>query len=168
MRATATLIDAGLLLVFVSTIDVTESILDERGELTEWKRRGFEAMRLVLCLAYTIMEVLIGATAGKLACGIVITLPDGAPAPPWTRVLRWSTKYFGVMLALVWVLTDQPLFYFLASTVNGLVLIGCLRALGEEKRAWHDLWAHTAVTPRAVAAQMRGVHETPHGVPPPT
>src|SRR5688500_9264384 len=125
-------------------------------------------MLIALWLAYSSMDAMIGATAGKLACGIVITLPDGAPAPAWTRILRWSTKQFGVALNLIWLTTDQPLFYYLAGIMNGAILLGCLRALGEDKRTWHDLWSHTAVVPRAVAAQMRDVHESPAGTPPPT
>lgn len=167
IRAAATGIDAILFLVFAATIAVTESILDSRGGLMESKRRMLAALPFVLWLAYSSMEVLIGATAGKLATGIVITLPDGAPAPPWTRFLRWSTKQFGVAMTLIWVLTEQPLFYLLGS-VNGLILIGCLRALGEEKRAWHDLWSHTAVVGRARAAQMREIHKEPVGTPTPT
>lgn len=168
IRAAATAIDVLVFLLFAVTIAVAESVLDARGELTEGKQRALEAMLFVLWLAYSSMEVMIGATVGKLATGIVITLPDGAPAPPWTRLLRWSTKYFGMMLGLIWVLTDQPLFYVLGGGVNTLILIGLLRALGEEKRTWHDLWSHTAVVPRKVAAAMRDVQEIPEGPPPPT
>ena len=167
IRAGATAIDAVVFLVFAATIGVTMSVLEARGELTETKQRGLDAMLLVLWLAYSSMEAMIGATAGKLACGIVIALPDGAPAPPWTRILRWSTKQFGVFMQLTWVVTEHPAFYFLG-IVNGLILIGCLRALGEDKQAWHDVWSHTAVVPRAVALQRRGVQEAPDGAPPPT
>ncbi len=168
IRAGATAIDVIVFLIFAVTIDVAEGVLEARGELTELKQRGLKAMLVTLWLAYSSMEAMIGATAGKLACGIVITLPDGAPAPPWTRVLRWSTKQFGFAMQLIWLLSGQPLFYFLGGVVNGLVLLGCLRALGEEKRAWHDLWSHTAVVNRTRAAQMRDVHEEPVGPPTPT
>ena len=167
IRTAALAIDAIVFLVFAATIGVTAMVLEERGTLTDAKRRGLAALPFVLWLAYSSMEAMIGATAGKLLVGIVVALPDGAPAPPWTRFLRWSTKYFGVLMGLLWVLTEQPLFYLLTS-VNGLILIGCLRALGEEKRAWHDLWSHTAVVPRSVAARMREIHEEPVGPPTPT
>ena len=167
IRAAAAAIDAVVFLVFAATIGVTMSVLEARGELTETKQRGFDAMLIALWLAYSSMEAMIGATAGKLACGIVIALPDGAPAPPWTRILRWSTKYFGVFMVLIWTVTQHPVFYFLG-IVNSLILIGCLRALGEDKQAWHDVWSHTTVVPRALAAQRRGVHEHPEGPPAPT
>ena len=168
IRAGAAAIDAVVFLVFAVTIGVTMSVLEARGELTETKQRGLEAMLIALWLLYSSMEAMIGATAGKLACGIVIALPDGAPAPPWTRVLRWATKQFGVLLTFGWVVTDQPFFYAIAGLLNFLIPLGCLRALGEDKQAWHDVWAHTAVVPRAVAAKRRGVHEHPEGPPTPT
>ncbi len=168
IRAAATGIDAIVFLVFVATIGVTALVLEARGELTEAKQRGFEALLLVLWLAYSSMEAMVGATAGKFAAGIIITLPNGAPAPPWTRFLRWSTKQFGIGLMLIWVLSDQPLFYVIGGLVNLVILIGCLRAMGEEKLTWHDLWAHTAVVPRGRAAQMRDVREEAVGSPTPT
>jgi uncharacterized RDD family membrane protein YckC len=168
IRTAALAIDAIVFLVFAGTIRVTEMILHERGSLTPAKQRGLEALIITLWLGYTSMEAMIGATTGKLLTGIVIALPDGAPAPPWTRFLRWSTKQFGFIMLLIWVATEQPLFYFIAGSVNGLLAIGCLRALGEEKRTWHDLWSHTAVVPRPVAARMREIHEEPVGPPTPT
>ena len=168
IRAAATAIDAIVFLVFWTTIYFAMQVLYARGELTESKQRGFEAMLITLWLAYSSMEAMIGATVGKLACGIVIALPDGAPAPAWTRILRWSTKQFGFWMLLLWLLSDQPVFYIIAGFVNSVLLIGCLRALGEEKRTWHDLWSHTAVVSRKRAAEMRDVHEEPVGPPTPT
>jgi len=168
IRAAATAIDAVVFLVFAFTVFAARAVLDARGTLTPTTERGMNAMLIVLWLAYSSMEAMIGATAGKLAVGIVITLPDGAPAPAWTRVLRWSTKQIGWLLVVVHLLSDNVLAYYLGGTLNGLVGIGCLRALGEEKRTWHDIWSHTAVVSRKLAAQMRDVHEEPVGPPTPT
>jgi hypothetical protein len=33
----------------------------------------------------------------------------------------------------------------LAGFMNGIILVGCLQALDEDKRTWHDEWARTAV-----------------------
>ncbi len=168
IRAGATAIDVLVFLVFAVTIDETTAVLEARGTLTETKQRGLEAMLVVLLLAHSSMEVMVGATAGKLVTGIVITLPDGAPAPPWTRLLRWSTKYSGVIFGMGYVLSDSSILYWLAGLLNGLILLGCLRALGEDKQTWHDLWSHTTVVPRKRAAQMREVREEPIGPPSPT
>jgi uncharacterized RDD family membrane protein YckC len=168
IRLAASAIDALVFLVFAVTVGVAESVMEERGQLTEAKQRGLEAMLLALWLAYTSMEALIGATAGKLATGIVITLPDGAPAPPWTRVLRWATKQCGVILGLCYALTGYILLWYLAGLLNGLLAIGLLRMLDEDKRAWHDYWSHTAVFSRRRAAELRDLHEEPQGPPAPT
>ena len=168
IRLAASAIDAVVFLVFAVTIGVAESVMEERGQLTEAKQRGFEGMLLALWLAYTSMEALIGATAGKLATGIVITLPDGAPAPPWTRVLRWATKQCGVILGLCYALTGQGLFWVVAGIFNLVLVVGCLRVLDEDRRAWHDYWSHTAVFSRKRAAELRDLHEEPQGPPPPT
>lgn len=168
IRAGAAAIDVLVFLVFAVTINETTSVLEARGTLTEAKARGLDAMLAVLLLAHSSMEIMIGATAGKLVTGIVITLPDGAQASPWTRLLRWSTKYSGVIFGLGYVLSDSSILYWLGGLLNGLLLIGCLRALGEDKQAWHDLWSHTAVVSRQRAAQMREVREEPIGPPSPT
>lgn len=168
IRTAAVGIDALIFLVFAATIGVTASVLEERGTLTESKQRGLAALPFALWLAYSSMEAMIGATAGKLAMGILITLPDGAPAPPWTRLLRWSTKQSGWMFLLVFYAMGNPFFGWLGGFLNLLLGIGCLRALGEDKQAWHDVWSHTAVVGRNRAAQMRNVHEEPVGAPTPT
>ncbi|MGB7158286.1 MAG: RDD family protein [Tepidisphaeraceae bacterium] len=168
IRLAATAIDGIVLLIFVATISVTVDVLEQRGTLTEAKHRVFMAMPYALWLAYSGLEVLVSATPGKMATGIVIALPDGAPAPLWTLVLRWSTKQFGVGMLMLFELTGQPLFYVIGGMVNFMLIIGVLRVLGEEKLAWHDLWSHTAVVPRKVAVQMRNVQEDPQGAPPPT
>jgi uncharacterized RDD family membrane protein YckC len=168
IRAVAALIDAIVFAGFALTIWVAASVLEARGALTDARTRGLEALLLAIWLVYTAMEVMVGATLGKLATGIVITLPDGAPAPPWTRLLRWSTKQGGWILYFVYATSDQLVFYYLAGVLNFVLLIGLLRALDEEKRAWHDYWSHTAVVSRRRAAAMLAVHEEPVGPPAPT
>jgi uncharacterized RDD family membrane protein YckC len=168
IRLAATAIDAVVFIVFAVSVGAVVAVLEERGTLTESKQNALEALLVALWLAYTSMEALLGATAGKLVTGIVITLPDGAPAPPWTRILRWTTKQGGSWLMLAYLLSDQLAFYYLGGVLNGALLLGVLRMLDEEKRAWHDYWTHTAVVTRKHAAAMAAVHEEPVGLPPPT
>ena len=168
IRAAAAAIDAAVFLVFAVTVGMAALVLEARGTLTDAKQRGLEAMLVALWLAYTSMEALVGATAGKLAVGIVIALPDGAPAGPWTRVLRWSTKQGGWILCFAYLLTGQLAFWYLGGTLNTVLLVGLLRVLDEDRRAWHDYWTHTAVVNRQRAREMQHVHEEPAGPPPPT
>jgi uncharacterized RDD family membrane protein YckC len=168
IRALAAAIDMVVWLVLLIIVIATLWILEVSRGLSGASQRMLDALPLALWLAYSSMEAVIGATVGKLATGIVIALPDGAPAPPWTRVLRWSTKQGGWVLAIVFLLTDYSPFYMVSGMLNGVLSLGVLRVLDEDKRAWHDYWCHTAVVPRKRAAAMRGVHEEPVGLPPPT
>ena len=168
IRTAATAIDAIVFLIFVVTIAVTELVLEQRGTLTDAKETMLSALLFVLWIAYSSLEVIAGATVGKMLTGIVIATPNGAPAPPWTRVLRWSTKQSGMLCGWGYVISDSPILYYVGGLLNSLLMIGCLRALGEDKQTWHDLWSHTAVVPRKAATQMREVREEPEGVPPPT
>ena len=96
---------------------------------------------------------------------------DGARADHWTLLLRYTTKHLGFLFWLVFAISGQPLFYWLAGIVNLVVMFGCLRALGEDHVAWHDLWCHTAVfvKPRAASEELMPADaDEPLGAPPPT
>jgi uncharacterized RDD family membrane protein YckC len=101
----------------------------------------------------------LAATPGKLALGMRIGNAAGTPAGGWMLALRWSTKQFGYLLALVCLITRDPVSYILSRYMNTIVLVGCLQALDEDRRAWHDEWAGTAVHLRRGPARA--------GLPPP-
>jgi uncharacterized RDD family membrane protein YckC len=101
-----------------------------------------------LALLYTSADVWLAATPGKLVLGLRIGTSAGGRAGRWTLALRWSAKYFALFLALVHAVTGDVLSQFLASWMNTVVIVGCLQALDESKRAWHDEWAGTAVLRR--------------------
>ena len=104
-----------------------------------------------LPLAYTSTEVWFAATPGKLILGLRVGTAAGEPAGKWTLALRWSSKYFGWFVGLIHAVTVDPATYFLSGWANTVVLVGCLQALDEHRRAWHDEWAGTAVLRRAAA-----------------
>ena len=79
----------------------------------------------------------------------MIGTPAGARADRWRRALRWSSKYFGWLLLVGWLATDYVLLEFLAGWMNTVVMVGCLQALDEDRRAWHDERAGTEVLRRA-------------------
>jgi RDD family protein len=107
----------------------------------------------VLVLAYTSSEVWLAATPGKLALGLWIGTSAGTRAGRWTLALRWSSKYYSTFLGLIFAMTLDPLTYYLGGFMKLVVAVGCLAALDEHRRAWHDEWAGTAVLRRrAVAA----------------
>jgi uncharacterized RDD family membrane protein YckC len=93
-------------------------------------------------LAYTSTEVWLGRSPGKMLLGLVIAYPDGQPADRWTLLLRWSTKYSAYLVGFIASLAFQPTaLSALAGFMNGIILVGCLQALDEDKRTWHDQWA---------------------------
>ena len=106
----------------------------------------------LLVLAYTSCDVWFGGTPGKLVVGLTIAGADGARATKWTLALRWSSKYFGYLFGLAHAITLDPLSYYLSGFMNLVVVVGCLQALDEHRRAWHDEWAGTAVWRRRTFA----------------
>ena len=168
IRALAAAIDAIALLILAVAVGVARFVLEDRGVLTAGRAVALDALLIALWLLYSSMEAVSGATAGKLLIGIVVALPDGAPAPPWTRLLRWFTKWGWLVLNLLYVVSGHLAFWYVGGTWMGLLIIGLLRMLDEDKRAWHDYWTHSAVVPRARAAAMRDLHEEPVGPPGPT
>jgi uncharacterized RDD family membrane protein YckC len=100
-------------------------------------------------LVYASLEIWLAATPGKLIFGLFIGTPTGGRAGRWTLALRWSSKYFSTLLAMAWAFTQDPLTYALSGWMNLVVITGCLQALDEHRRTWHDEWACTAVLRRA-------------------
>jgi uncharacterized RDD family membrane protein YckC len=119
-----------------------------------------------LTLAYSSFEVFKGATPGKMLLGLVIATPRGGAADRWTLALRWSSKQAPLLLTLTHGITRDVLSQFLAGLMNSVVFVGCLQALDEDKRAWHDEWAGTAVFHRPRGAGAGGPAGAPAGPPP--
>jgi uncharacterized RDD family membrane protein YckC len=99
-------------------------------------------------LVYTSTEVWLAATPGKLITGLRIATAAGQAATRWTLALRWSSKYYGYLLGVAYALTLDPVMNFLSGFMNLVVMVGCLQAMDEHRRAWHDEWAGTAVLRR--------------------
>ena len=151
-RAVAAVIDAllGGVVVVVGAVgmagllvmaDVPDPVIEYVGNIAV----------IVLALAYTSSEWWLAATPGKLATGLVIGTAAGTKAGRWTLALRWSSKYFGMFLGLISVITvggPALAVSYLAGFMNTVVMVGCLQALDEHRRAWHDEWAGTAVLRR--------------------
>ena len=70
-------------------------------------------------------------------------------ADRWRLILRWSAKQFWLFAMLLFILTSVPLFYVLSGFMSLIVIIECLFASNDDKLAWHDQWAGTAVYRRA-------------------
>lgn len=104
-------------------------------------------------LVYSSMEIWTAGTAGKLLLSRRIVQSDGNPADLSRRCLRWSTKQFPIIFAVLFAVTGHPLFRLVSGFSFMVVSIGCLFASNEDHMTWHDQWAKTAVVrkPRPVA-----------------
>jgi len=146
IRVLATVIDlvvVGMLSVVGGT--VTIAALMSAGATADTAQRAGGIASVALVLLYTSADVWFAGTPGKLVLGLRIGSAAGQRAGRWTLALRWSTKYYATLVALAHAVTLDAGSELLARWMNTVVMVGCLQALHESRRAWHDEWAGTAV-----------------------
>ena len=99
----------------------------------------------VIYLLYYSLEMMVGATLGKLALGIQIADKDGKPASNTQLMKRFTFKnsvlIFGLLSAAIMIKPFEWAYY----TTFIIVLISCLYVLSSNKMGFHDMWAKTAV-----------------------
>jgi uncharacterized RDD family membrane protein YckC len=147
MRAAALAIDVVLMACLTIAIGAAAIVLfPDAEDFSRSIERAFQSLALSALFLYTVTEAIWGASPGKLVLGLRIARSDGEAADPWTLLLRWMTKYgLWLLLNLIWVWTDNSGFRLFAGLIPGIVALGCLRAASEDRIAWHDQWAGTAV-----------------------
>ena len=146
IRAAALAIDAVIAIVIATTLAAGVYFLVAEAGSEALADYLFEVIWLGLLLSYTSLEVWPGRTPGKMLLGLRTAYPDGATADRWTLLLRWSTKWFAYLATFASAITlHATLLEALAGFMNGVILVGCLQALDEDRRAWHDQWSRTAV-----------------------
>ena len=165
IRVLATMIDIVAMLILATSISAAiETLL--AGTTYSIAEGGYDAISTVMWLGYTSFEIWTAATPGKLLCRLRISQPDCSPADFWQRVLRWSTKWLGLILLLLFSLSDLTPLYWLAGVMNTVVFIGCLHAANEDRLSWHDQWAHTTVCFRPRTYQSFDAIVPPPPLPP--
>jgi uncharacterized RDD family membrane protein YckC len=113
---------------------------------TEWRADYVLSLIMIaLWLLYTSLEMIAAATPGKIFLSLRIAQADGTEAPTSMLVMRWSSKQLPYILMVFQMLTFSDFLGAAASLTNGIVWIGCLQMLDEDRRSWLDQWAHTAV-----------------------
>jgi uncharacterized RDD family membrane protein YckC len=113
---------------------------------TEWRADYVLGLITIgLWLLYSSLEMIVAATPGKMFLDLRIARVDGREAPTSMLVMRWSAKQLPYILMVFQMLTFSDFLGAMASLTNGIVWIGCLQMLDEDRRSWLDLWAHTAV-----------------------
>ena len=145
-RILASLIDVAILLAAMWAIAIlVEPPLRARIQ-TEW--RADYVLRIImvmLWLLYSSLEMIVAATPGKLLLNLRIVRADGMRAPTSMLLMRWSSKQLPYILKLFQLLTFNGFLGAMANLTGGILWIGCLQMLDEDRRSWLDQWAHTAV-----------------------
>lgn len=139
-RTAALLID--LLLVLVLTLFCLALL---QGAAPDSDVRLTDLAQIVPWLIYTATEIFLAATLGKFLVGLRIGGQSGLDASRWTLFLRWSTKQYPWIVALVAVALPNTAWVELRGIVSIFLLIGCVAALDDDRLSWHDQWAGTAV-----------------------
>jgi uncharacterized RDD family membrane protein YckC len=147
-RVLATLLDAAFIFViaFVCVIFVS-ALIDGAVADPESEERFVAAAIALICLLYSTMEIFTAGTLGKLILRMRIRNVDSTPADRWTLFLRWSSKQSPMIFSLLFAFTNFAGFRLVSGLCGTIVTIGCLFAANDDKLAWHDQWAKTAVYP---------------------
>lgn len=105
-------------------------------------------------LAYSLCDVFLAATPGKLLLGLRISNQDGTPASLSQRALRWAIKFawiipYAIFLFLMFSsrasTAASEIFHWFGRLALGLSVLGFLLTLRPDRQAACDLAAHTAV-----------------------
>jgi len=106
---------------------------------------GLVAIPLAVDLLYSLVELIVGASVGKLLLGFRIGTAGGRRADAGTLIVRFLAKYSGSLLAIVAVLARAPELLPISALLYALFVAGCFATLGPERRALHDYVAGSAV-----------------------
>jgi uncharacterized RDD family membrane protein YckC len=144
IRAVATGIDAvAILVILIGCTFLYVMVERMRDEEFATIVAGFAVNGALLL--YTSCEIWFAGTPGKLLTGLRIRRQDGSVADRWQRFLRWQTKYFGAICALLFAASGLLVFKALGGFANFVIFVGSFFAANDDKLAWHDQWSGTAV-----------------------
>lgn len=99
----------------------------------------------IITIAYYSLEMLIGATLGKLILGIQIARADGHKADFFTLFKRFITKNSSNILSFIAIITTISAFNIISVVCMITIFVGFFVTLSDKKQALHDLVAKTAV-----------------------
>ena len=112
----------------------------------------------------------IAASPGKKILRLTVARHDGTPAPMSSRILRWAVMYAPFLLYVANDVSPNAAVAWIANLWLLGVLIGCLAASNDDKQAWHDQLAGTAIFRRRdiypARESARGFEPIPPPLPP--
>ncbi|MDB5331310.1 MAG: hypothetical protein JWP03_2461 [Phycisphaerales bacterium] len=143
-RAMAGATDLLAALVLLLIVSVTMTVAGETLAPRTQKAIGGGAL-CVLWLLYSSTEFIFAGTPGRLLLGQRIARQNGFRPDKWMLFLRWSTKQAPVIVALIDLFLPSAAFSILQGLLQGLLAVGLLAILNDDRLSWHDQWAGTAV-----------------------
>lgn len=99
----------------------------------------------ILSIGWIVWEGLTGQALGKKLLKIRIKAADGSVAGPDKLFTRAAVKYSSSLLTLISAVTGIGFINTLGSLAFLVVIIGCFFVLGQNRQAFHDMLAKTAV-----------------------
>ncbi len=119
--------------------------------IAEMEALGYEITMYstVIGILYFSLEVIYGATLGKMMLGLRIANANRTWADTKTLLTRTAIKNISTTVNILFLITTISLISTLGSILGIIVFIGCFVALSEKKQALHDLIAGTAVFHKA-------------------
>jgi len=99
----------------------------------------------ILILVFFSLEILIGATVGKLILGIQIADSNRRKASTAKLLTRYLIKNSATFVSIVWLLTNISIINTLSTIVTIALIVGFFFVLSQKRQAFHDMIADTAV-----------------------
>ncbi|NLO18988.1 MAG: RDD family protein [Ignavibacteria bacterium] len=99
----------------------------------------------IISLAFFSLEIMVGASLGKLILGIQIADSNRRPASAAKLLKRYLIKHLVSIVSIVWLLTRISFINSFSSIVGVTIFIGYFFALSQKKQTFQDMIAGTAV-----------------------
>jgi uncharacterized RDD family membrane protein YckC len=99
----------------------------------------------IVSFLYNLVEGFTGFTAGKLLLGIQVGNVDGKKANLNQLMTRFAIKNIGTIIGLIGIALTIKWIGSIGNVFGFIILIGCFFVLSENKLAFQDMLAKTAV-----------------------
>ncbi len=110
-----------------------------------------------IALFYFALEIVLGASIGKLLLGIQIADMNGKYASKSSLMMRYAYKHSSEILAVFGAVPILGAVLGFAGTIMGLVIfVGYFFIFSESKMSFHDKWSGTAVFHKSDLEELNG------------
>ncbi|MFN8366608.1 MAG: RDD family protein [Candidatus Kapaibacterium sp.] len=105
----------------------------------------FGVVGSALGFVYSLMELLTGASVGKMILGIVVAQENGKRGNIAVWGVRWILKQGSGILSFIGTVLAMKMLSNFSGLIGLVYLVGCFFVLGVKRQAFHDMIAKTAV-----------------------